>query len=464
MIYPVILCGGHGARLWPISRENLPKQFIGFGSKTSLLQNSVNRIKTLPNIKTLYILTSQTQRILAEEQLATVGIKSAEIILEPSPKSTCPAITLAALHIAERDPEAIMLVLSSDNEITHPNRFRKIITCATRLAKKNNKFLLFGSEAIYPEVGYGYIKPGAMIDKDEDRIEIYEIEKFIEKPSELEAAACINDGYQWNSGIFILPIKLYLDEMQIHAPKILDACKASMKAGQHTVSADTNYSITHLDHKEFEACPTDSIDYALLEKTKEYGLIKTKIGWSDVGSWGSIYSIQKKDSDGNVIKADSCVSINNHNVQVYGSNKGKLIAAVNLENVTIVDSENAILILNTKSSQDVKKIVSTLRSNHMEQFLVDSMIHLTWGYYFVLLRQSSFIIKRLFIAPGKTYASKGSSKSRHFIVVKGKATLISKTTVNSLNEGAHFSYGARGPYKIRNLDKSTYSELIKIEF
>lgn len=464
MIYPVILCGGHGTRLWPISRENLPKQFIGFASKTSLLQNSVNRIKSLPGIGMLYILTNHTQRFLAEEQLAAIGVKSAEIILEPAAKSTSPAITLAALHLESRDPDAVMLVLSSDNEITHPHRFRKLLMGASRLAKKNNKFLLFGSEAVYPETGYGYIKPGSVIDSDESNVEICEIEKFIEKPSELEATACIKAGYQWNSGIFVLPVKLYLEEMQIHAPKILEACRASMKAGHQALSTHSHYSIVHVDHKEFEKCPTDSIDYALLEKTNKYALVKTKIGWSDVGSWGSVYSIQKKDSDGNVIKADSCVSINNHNVQVYSNNKDKLIAAVNLDNITIVDSEDAVLILNTESSQDVKKIINTLRSNHMDNFLSNATIHRTWGRYSVLLKQNSFVVKRIFLSPGRTYASKGSLKSRHFITVKGDVTLISKSTVSAFKEGNSFSYDEKGSYKIRNLSKSETAEFIKIEF
>jgi mannose-1-phosphate guanylyltransferase/mannose-6-phosphate isomerase len=465
MIYPVILCGGHGSRLWPISRENRPKQFIGFATSKSLLQNTIKRIDGLPRMRNPYILTNQKQRYLVENQLLELGVSSAEIILESEMKSTSPAITLAAIEIFKENPNGIMLILSSDNDIKKAKEFRKVLASATDLSAEKNKFLLFGSKAYYPEPAYGYIKSGHVIGAKDDGTSICRIEKFIEKPSIMEAEACIKDGYQWNSGIFVLPVSLYLEEMGIYSPSILENCRQSIAYGNKFKSKDSPYSVTTVSAEAFGECQEISIDYALMEKTDNAAVVRTGIGWSDVGSWSGIYEIQNKDGDGNVIKAKSCISINNRDVQVYSQNKNKLIAAVNLEGITIVDSYDAVLVLDTKSSQDVKKVVNNLKLEGKFKFLTDPVTFHSWGKYEVVTKTGKFVVKKVTLNQKKTYISNGNSKRKQFMVVKGKVELVIKGQENQVHStGSYFIVDPNKKYKIRCLLDDAPSKLLKLEF
>ncbi|MCE2991929.1 MAG: hypothetical protein LW825_03265 [Candidatus Jidaibacter sp.] len=464
MIYPVILCGGHGTRLWPISRENVPKQFIGFASETSLLQNSIKRIEGLTDIHNLYILTNQDHRFLAEEQLAEIHVKSAKIILEPYIKGTAPALSLAALDIYKKNSDAIMMVFSSDHDIEHSEKFRKLMIAATKLAQKSNKFVVISSEATYPETGYGYIKPSQIIDTDADNNKLYLIEKLIAKPNKVDAEKLIKEGYQWNAGIFIIPVKLFLEQMQKQCSATIDACKKSLQKARRTMSEGSGYHIIAADKEEFEKCELSVIDDVLTTNVEHSAVIGSSIGWSDIGSWKSIYAVQAKDENGNVLKADSCVSINSHNIQVYSNNHNKLIAAVNLNDITIVDSGDAVMVLNTEYSQDVREVVKTLRLRNIESFLFDNSVRRPWGHFDTLLKRGGFVLKRLTIYPGKTYACKGSGKSKHFVMVQGQINFIASKLNKLFKKNASFSYDVDGAYEIHNPHKSDLVELIKVEF
>ncbi|MDF3046994.1 MAG: mannose-phosphate guanyltransferase [Candidatus Midichloriaceae bacterium] len=464
MIYPIILCGGHGARLWPISRENLPKQFIGFASETSLLQNSIKRIEKLPGINNLYIITNQEHKLLAEEQLAEISVKEAKIILEPCVRSTAPAVTLAALDVYEQNPDAIMMVFSSDHDIKHAEKFKKLMLEACDFALKNNKFVLISSKALYSETDYGYIKHGKVVDVNADNNELYLIENFIEKPNKSVADGLIKDGYQWNTGIFVLPAKLYVEQMNRQALSTISACKKSLQKARKTTAEGSNYRIIAINGEEFEKCEASFVDEILTTEPENATVISSSIGWSDVGSWKSIYSVQNKDMDGNVIKAEPCISVNSHNIQVYSNNKNKLIAAVNLEDVTIVDSEDAVLVLNTKYSQEVREVVNTLRLRHMGKFLFDNLVRRSWGYSDTLLKRGGFVLKKLTIYPGKTYSCKGSSKSKHFVMVRGQINFSASELNKCFKKNASFSYDIDGAYKIHNPHESNIVELIKVEF
>lgn len=466
MIYPVILCGGFGNRLWPASRENSPKQFLGFKNKTSLFQDTIIRIKDLDGISGCpYIITNYNQKILIEDQLAKLGVRSAEIILEPQSKSTAPAITLAALFLSRADPEATMLILSSDSRIEQPKKFRAIVYDACQLAHQTNKFLLFSSKASYAETGYGYIKSGHVINDNIQATKIYAIDKFIEKPCHSQAQSYIEQGFEWNSGIFILPVKQFLKEMKQYCPEILAACQGATLGSHVSKNPNHNYHVNYLNSEEFTKCPSDSIDRALLEKSSNLGVIKSSIGWSDIGSWQSVYSLQDKDTHGNTIRAKSCVSVNNSNIQIYSDNKSRLIAALNLDNITIIESGNAILVSSNDNTQDVRKVIAALKENNLSKFLVGGLNHKKWGTHEIITNSRKLVVKRLNLNSNSVYRNNGSDKSKHFIIIKGEISLFDETNGQLLyGNGKSFIIGPNKSYCFRNLSTNKNAEIIKIEF
>jgi mannose-1-phosphate guanylyltransferase/mannose-6-phosphate isomerase len=459
MIYPVIMCGGYGTRLWPLSRTNLPKQFIKAFAGRSLFQNTLGRISNPKHFHAPYIVTNIEQKYLVKEQLEEEAVPHAKIYLEPEPHSTAPAITVAALDILKHDPNAVMLALSSDSEIKKPKTFVRILNEAAKVAIKHKKFLLFSSKPTYTETGYGYIRSGEILNEPKDGVHVHEISHFIEKPSFSEAESCIKSGYQWNSGIFLLPVKQFLEELEMFAPEIHRTCKTTIKASSE--QRENGYSLINLDKENFANCPVDSIDYAVMEKTKNSAVVKTNIGWYDVGSWQTFYEVTPKDSDGNILSGN-IISINSKDSHIYSTDKTRILAAIDIHNLTIVQTTDATLVIPRERSQDVKKIISILKERESTDFLQDTKTYFNWGSSEIIRKETLFKLKKIIIKPKHKMPAAGNSKAKHFIVTKGKAYFKFGTTKLTLNrnESLMLEHGIK--YSISNRTTKGL-EIVKME-
>jgi mannose-1-phosphate guanylyltransferase/mannose-6-phosphate isomerase len=336
MLYPVILAGGSGTRLWPWSRNDLPKQFLSIDGQKSLLQNCLDRVKDPQQFHVPYIVINHKHINLLKTQTA-----NAHLLIEPQAKGTAPAITLAALTIHQQDKNAVLLVMPADIHIENNELFCSLLRKSEMLALKHNKLLLFGTQALYPETGYGYIKCGKRISR------FYEMDKFMEKPSLAAAKKYITAGYLWNSGIFIFPVNLLLTEIKKHAPEIYHACNKA-------------YTNAKIDPLAFNQCPVDSIDYAVLEKSLNIAVMKCNIGWHDIGSWQAMYNMECKNAEGNILKGEVIV-LDCKNTHVINENPKELISLFGCKNLTVVKSGNATIILPRKDSQKVKEVVDWLK-------------------------------------------------------------------------------------------------------
>ncbi len=335
MLYPVILAGGSGTRLWPWSRVNLPKQFLKVDGQKSLLQNCLDRVQYPQQFHLPYI-------VVNHKHIDLLKTTNANIIIEPYAKGTAPAITLAALAIQQQDKNAVMLVMPADVHLENNELFCSLLKECEFQALKYNKLVLLGSKAHYPETGYGYIKCGR-----KRWASLYEVANFIEKPSLVTAKKYIKAGYLWNCGIFVLPINLLLQEIKQHAPEIYHACNKA-------------YIEAKIDPLVFSKCPIDSIDYAVLEKSLNIAVINSDIGWHDIGSWQAMYELGHKNAEGNILKGEVIV-IDCKNTHVINDNPRELISLVGCKNLTVVKSGNATIIFPRKDSQKVKEVVAWLK-------------------------------------------------------------------------------------------------------
>lgn len=355
MLYPVILSGGNGTRLWPWSNDKLPKQFIKLLNKKTLLQNTLQRVKDPKLFFPPLIVSNQKHLSLIDQQSS-----NASIIAEPIAKGTAPAIIMAALILKAIDKDALMLVMPSDVYIKRESAFSSLLKQAELTVRRHNMFILFGMNADYVESGYGYIKSSESVYSKG----CFKIEKFIEKPPPKIAKALIAQDYLWNSGIFILPVSLYLEEMLKHAPEVILSCVyAYSKTKKYTRE---NNKIFEID-KSFGNCPGGSIDQLLLEKTTKKAVIKCNVGWSDIGSWKALFALKNKDKKGNVFEGKN-VAINCNNLHVINNNPKHLIALIGAKDLTVVNINNVTLILSREHSQKVKQLVAQLKKRNNRLF------------------------------------------------------------------------------------------------
>tara|TARA_R110002049_G_scaffold14126_3_gene60145 strand:- start:501 stop:1910 length:1410 start_codon:yes stop_codon:yes gene_type:complete len=420
MLTPVLLSGGVGSRLWPVSRETHPKQFLPLVGEISMLQETLRRTTTLEAAAPL-VVCNEEHRFMVAEQLRQLDVHSGALILEPQGRNTAPAVALAALHAVSSDPEAVLLVLPADHLIKDVDAFVAAVVKAMPLASQG-RMMTFGVVPTSPETGYGYIKCGAALADD-----LFELERFVEKPDAQTAQEYLDSGgYLWNSGMFLLRAKTFLEELSVLAPDILACCQEAM----HISTIDSSF--VRPDSETFLRCPSDSIDYAVMEKTRVGGVIALDCGWSDVGAWSALWEVGERDLDGNVTRGD--VIADNCRGSYFRSDS-RLIAATGVDNLVVVETTDAILVADRDKVQDVKRIVSLLKSQQRTEASLHRRVDRPWGSYESLVSSDRFQVKRIVVAPGQRLSLQmHHHRAEHWIVVKGTAEVTCEDKVFMLAE------------------------------
>lgn len=420
MLTPVLLSGGVGSRLWPVSREAHPKQFLPLAGELSMLQDTLQRAAGLQASAPL-VVCNEEHRFMVAEQLRQIELQPEALILEPQGRNTAPAVALAALRALETDPEALLLVLPADHIIADVAAFVAAATTAMPFAEQG-RLMTFGVVPTSPETGYGYIKRGAAIGEA-----LYELERFVEKPDLATAQEYLATGsYLWNSGMFLLRAATYLEELAEFAPEIHTACVAAMRGAQ----ADMDF--VRPDPEAFAACPSDSIDFAVMERTAKGGVVSLDCGWSDVGAWSALWEVAERDQQGNVSKGD--VMLDNCSDSYFRS-ESRLIAATGVSNVVVVETADAILIADRDKVQDVKKIVNRLKAQKRPEVALHRRVYRPWGFYESLVVADRFQVKRILVSPGQTLSLQmHHHRAEHWIVVQGTAEVTCEDKVFMLGE------------------------------
>ncbi len=438
-VVPVILSGGAGTRLWPLSREMYPKQLLALTGENTMLQDTALRLAPIAGARPPIVVCNEAHRFAVAEQLRALNIEPAAILLEPAGRNTAPAVALAALKAQEMDPDAVMVVAPADHVIRDAQAFRQAAEVAAELARAG-KLVTFGIVAHAPETGYGYIRRG------DGRGPSYPVDKFIEKPPLDVATQFVASGdYYWNSGMFVFTASRYLKELGTFAPDILAASIAAYGA------AKSDLDFVRIDKKAFEACRSESIDYAVMEKTKDAVVLPLDAGWSDVGSWSSLFDALPANEDGNVLRGDVLV----HDTQdCFVHATSRLVAAVGMENHVIVETKDAVLVAPKDRVQDVKELVAALKKAKRSETAWHREVFRPWGSYDSVDDGERFQVKRLSVNPGAMLALQmHHHRAEHWIVVQGTArvTCDDKTFLLSENESTFVPIGAR--HRIENPGK-----------
>lgn len=416
MIIPVILAGGSGTRLWPLSRELYPKQLISLVNEDTMLQNTIKRLDGVEKKGSPVIICNEDHRFMVAEQTRQTGTVNPTIILEPVGKNTAPAVAVAAIHASCNDPEAILMVMPADHHIEDTAAFVSTVNEAAMIAA-DRVMITFGIVPESPETGYGYIKAGKKPDNRPDS-SAFLVNRFVEKPDPETAKQYVESGeYFWNSGMFIFRAATYLEELAKFAPEMVRQCEEAVKLGK----ADLDFF--RLDPEAFGKCPSDSIDYAVMEKTDCGVMIPLKAGWNDLGSWQSLWQTGKKDCNMNVLHGDTLL----HDVKnsfIHASER--MVAAIGLDNHIIVETSDAVMVSPMDRSQDIKHLVSKLKKSERSEAKIHRKVYRPWGAYESIDFASRFQVKRITVKPGGVLSlQKHFHRSEHWIVVSGTA-LVTK--------------------------------------
>ena len=424
MIKAVIMAGGSGTRLWPLSRSTHPKQFLALHGAETMLQATFKRLDGI-EIKASVTICNEEHRFFVAEQLREID-RLGSIILEPVGRNTAPAIALAALS-SEDDP--LLLVLAADHVIQDEIAFKKSVSEAVPLAEAG-KLVTFGIVATEPDTGYGYIKRGDAHGPS------FVVENFEEKPTLEVAKEYISSGkYYWNSGMFLFKASRYLEELNKFRPEIFSCCQSAMAEVQ------SDLEFTRIDKKKFEACPSESIDYAVMENTADAVVVPMDAGWSDIGSWSSLWDISEKNADGNSISGDVIL----HNSKnSYIRTDGKLVAAIGVDNLVIVSTKDALMVAQKDAVQDAKVISEKLKVNSRSEWRLNREVYRPWGKYDSVDQGDRYQVKRITVKPGaKLSVQMHHHRSEHWVVVSGSAKVTNgeKTFILSENESTYIPVG-----------------------
>ena len=423
-LFPVILSGGSGTRLWPLSRAALPKQFLPLTGEQSLLQNTVARAMALPgNVTAPLVICNQEHRFLVAEQLRHIDISDASILLEPVGRNTAPAITAAALWLTRHTPEALMLVMPADHRIENETAFAEAVVTA-RHAASQGYLTTFGIRPHAPETGFGYIQrtqalghcPGSFI-----------VSAFVEKPDLATAKHYLASGeFDWNSGIFLFRADVLLTEMQRLRPDILAACQTAVEQAQQDLD------FIRLAPQAFAACPANSIDYAIMENTQLAAVVPADFGWSDIGSWDALWQVSEKDDNGNLVRGDVMLE-HTHNSLIRA--ESRLVATLGVEDLIVVETPDAVLIAHKNHAQDVKRIVERLKAEQRNEHLYHDRVYRPWGWFEGIDAGDRFQVKRIMVNPGaKLSLQMHYHRAEHWIVVSGTALVVHDDTETLLTE------------------------------
>ena len=414
-LIPIILCGGSGSRLWPLSRLSLPKQYLSLSlnsqDKNTLLQKTILRTKNIKNISNPILICNEENRFIAAEQLRNVNNCKNSILLEPFGRNTAPAITIGALKALEKEDNPNILIMPSDHEIKDIDKFRLIIEEGIKYANQG-RLVTFGVIPKSPETGYGYIQSEDPLDPN--NIKGANIVKFIEKPNQVVAEKLIKDRrYLWNSGIFLFNAKSIIEEIKKFCPDIFVSCSKSFT--KKIIDLD----FERIDKKLFHDCPNISIDVGVMEKTNLGTILPLDVGWSDMGSWDSVWSNSLKDKKNNFIKGNF---ISKDNENCYLRSESKLIAGIGLKNLIVVETNDAILIVDKEHSQKVKNLVEELKVNNIPEGKTHTRIYRPWGDYQEIAEDSRWKVKLITVQPGSQLSLQmHHHRAEHWIVVKGTA-------------------------------------------
>lgn len=427
---PVILSGGSGTRLWPHSRKYFPKQFLSFVSEQSLFQETLQRLEGLTTEAPL-VICNEAHRFIVAEQLRQNDIHAQTIMLEPVGRNTAPAVALAALQATQQNPDAILLVLPADHVIQNIPAFHQALDIAKQQAE-DGKLVTFGIVPTAPETGFGYIQQGSSCSNS-----AYNVLRFVEKPDKITATEYLaSSEYYWNSGMFMFKASRYLEELQKFRPDILSACQQSLA---HT-SADMDF--VRLDVDAFTACPSDSIDYAVMEKTADAVVVPLDAGWNDVGSWSAIWEVSSKDESGNRCHGDILTEDTRNSLLFTES---RLLATVGIEDMVVIETRDAVLVAHKDRVQDVKAIVQRLEAEGRSEKDWHRIVYRPWGCYDSVDNGERFQVKRITVKPGATLSlQKHHHRAEHWIVVKGTAevTCDGKTFLLTENQSTYIPLGS----------------------
>ncbi|MBA9900794.1 mannose-1-phosphate guanylyltransferase/mannose-6-phosphate isomerase [Burkholderia cepacia] len=452
MIHPVILCGGSGTRLWPMSRGGYPKQYLKLTGDDTLVQQTALRLRNLPDVAAPIVVTNTEQRFLVAEQLRQVNISPSSIVLEPIGRNTAPAIAVAAQLALHEHPNALLLVLPSDHVISNESAFIAAAEEAASIASDGH-LVTFGITPTEPQSGYGYIRRGRSIAQNQH---VYKVDAFIEKPDSKTAERFLAEGgYYWNSGMFMLKAAVYLEELRHHAPEVAHHSELAL------MSATRDSDFVRLNADAFAAAPNISIDYAVMERTARAAVVEAAdLGWNDIGSWSALADIADRDENNNTFIGD----IYNDEVRnSYVRAEHRMVAAIGVDNLVIVETADAVLVTHRDKAQDVKKIVEWLNASGRHESVTHRRVVRPWGSYEGIDEGDRFQVKRIVVSPGeKLSLQMHHHRAEHWIVVKGTALVTNgdKEIMLTENQSTYIPLGAT--HRLSNPGKIPL-ELIEVQ-
>ena len=416
-INPVILSGGSGTRLWPLSREQYPKQLLSLLGERTLLQQTVSRLDGMEHVADPLLVCNEEHRFLIAEQLRQLGKTPADIILEPVGRNTAPALTLAALALMKTAPDdALMLVMPADHVIQDVQAFHSAVKVGAVLAERG-RLVTFGIVPTAPETGYGYIKQGDGND----------VAAFVEKPDAETAVGYVNSGgYVWNSGMFMMLAGAWLEELNRFHPAMLEACKAAYEQGQR------DGEFYRVNVQAFASCQSNSIDYAVMEETERASVVSLDAGWSDIGAWSSLWETSARDAHGNVVQGDVYAYATQNTLLIA---QHRFLAAVGLDDIIVVETPDAVLVAHKKHAQSVKEVVNRLKAEKRSEYQTHRRVYRPWGYYEGIDAGPRFQVKHLTVNPGAALSLQmHHHRAEHWVVVKGTARVTKGDEVFMLTE------------------------------